>query len=512
MVRALRLPWLAACVPAAERITHQRAEQKLITSVKRRLRRREIANAAPYAELVNWVERILCGEPVVNSGDLEWDFYGDRFDTRLFELWCLRLLAVEISRQLVVAVPELDPRWRDDRPAYTWNQYAGTLELYFQRSLPRVSSNCRARWQRDDGTPLGGMPDIVVKTVRSGKEGYERLAVIDPKLRQRGAPPAEELYKILGYLDNFSLSTSPLGAILFHTNDTEDLSGYTYYVHEQGKSDHPSSTSGKNGALYAIRLNPASRDESQRALAPLATAILGLLDIPPLDRYASEENEDEGELFYRAKKAELQAFTATVSAQLLKYSRHRVRVILGDARWEALGGTAQAMLATAEYIGFSLLGDSDAENASISDYSGPVIGICASLESTLHDGLITPATAHSPQLQDACARATFGQVIALIEESLKDKQPQPRHQAIRAYLDASGADREALRALVEPLRQISRNFRNPAAHRDRLTQRTWTRLWRAVLVEDKILARVIEALALVPSAVDSDDDTAEAKP
>ncbi|WP_112491122.1 hypothetical protein [Streptomyces bacillaris] len=501
--RALQLPWLKACVPAAARMRHRKAERDLLGSVKRRLQRREIANTAPYTELVAWVESVLVDEPVVDSGDLEWDFYDDRFDTRLFELWCLHMLAAEISRQLVVPVPKLDPGWRTGRPAYTWHQYAGTIELYFQRSLSLIAPGRPARWRRDDNRPLGGVPDMVIRTVRRDNPAAERFAVIDPKLRQRGGPPTEELYKILGYLDNFGLSAGPLGAVLFHTTGTENLSGYTYRAHDPGREG---SDADGEGRLYAVRLNPATPEASQEALAPLATTILGLLDIPRLDQYANEgpATDDEGERFYRAKQAELQACTDTIPPQLLNQSRHRVRMALGDARWQSLGEQAQAMLATAEYIGFSLLADSDAGRGRTGyDYSGPVIGMCASIESVLHDRIISPATTHDTTLHGECAKATLGNVIRIIEDSLSGiSNPQPKHLAVLAHLDTTGVDKNAVRNLVPPLRRISQSFRNPAAHRHVLTQQTWTRLWQIAVSEDRILTQVIDAVTPLSSTGD----------
>lgn len=510
--RALRLPWLMACIPASTQVRHHRAERDLITSVKRRLNRREIANAAPYAELVRWVERVLAGEPVVDSGDLEWDFYSDQFDTRLFELWCLRVLAVEISRQLVAPVPDLNPGWRDGKSAYTWNQYAGTIELYFQRSLPRVAPGRRARWRRDDGVSLGGIPDMIIRAVRRGDPASERFAVIDPKLRQRGGPPTEELYKILGYLENFGLSSHPLGAILFQTTDTDtdtDTDGLTGYLYRAGGPDGGESDALSDGALYAIRLNPAALTASMSALAPLVTDILSMLSIPRLDLHAEEDpNSDEPERFYRAKQAELRAYADTIPPHLLNQSRHRVRMALGDTRWQALGDQAQAMLATAEYIGFALLADSESSPETIDDYSGPVIGVCASIESILHDWVITPATAHDPALQENCGKATFGAAISLIEDSLKGiNNPQPKHLAVRAYLEDSGCTIGIVGELILPLRRISQNFRNPAAHRHVLQQQAWTKLWQLVVSEDRILAQVIDAVC--PLVETADDDASD---
>ena len=180
-------------------------------------------------------------------GGIEWSFYGDRFDTRLFELWCLRQLAQEISRQLAVDEPPLDPAWRSGGAAYTWDRPAGVLKLYFQQAISTVSARHQARWHRVDAghRSLGGVPDIVAQTHRR-VDDQERLAVVDPKLRQRGGPPTEELYKILGYLDNFGLSREPFGAVLYHTTAQADMPSYSYKI-----ESHP-------GEVHAVALNPAS--------------------------------------------------------------------------------------------------------------------------------------------------------------------------------------------------------------------------------------------------------------
>ena len=50
--------------------------------------------------------------------------------------------------------------------------------------------------------------------------GAERIAVLDPKLRQRDRLPAEELYKILGYLQNFGVEPA-IGGVLIYTTEND---------------------------------------------------------------------------------------------------------------------------------------------------------------------------------------------------------------------------------------------------------------------------------------------------
>ncbi|WP_020499428.1 hypothetical protein [Sciscionella marina] len=244
----LRLPEFAACVPEAAKVRRKHGERTLLGTVRRRLRRREIASGAPYAELADWIERVIGGEPVASAGELEWSFYGERFDTKLFELWCLRLLATVLARTLRIPEPEPGKGWRTGDPAYL----LGEVELSFQRSIPGRA----ARWLRTGtGRALGGVPDIVA---RRG----DRISLIDPKLRRRAGPPTEELYKILGYFENFRLTERPCGAILYYAPEPEPLREYRY-APEDGA-----------GSLFAIGVDPVRPRESSTALVPLVRAIL----------------------------------------------------------------------------------------------------------------------------------------------------------------------------------------------------------------------------------------------
>lgn len=501
--RMLRLPGLVTCVPKASQVNRRRAEQHLVETVKRRLRRREIPNATPYAELVSWLDRALSGEPVAEPGELNWSFYGDRFDTKLFELWCLHRLAGEVSRQLAAPVPPLDLKWRAGNAAYTWHRLAGTLSLHFQRSLTSISSAHPPRWRRidGDGKALGGVPDIVVQAVRREEPQKQRFAVIDPKLRQRSGPPVDELYKILGYLANFDLAEDPLGAILFHTTETNGLGGYEYTM------------PGKKGTLYAIRLNPVTLSESQQALAVLATALLGLLEIPPLVSSATVsmdpdvDPEETAEAYLRARRTELVAYGENLPLGVLNTSRHRVAAALGEERWRLLTTQVQTMLATADHVGFSVLADTGGSGLDGPDFSGPVIGVCTSVESVLHEHVIAPATAHDPALAEQCARMTLGTAITLMEQAAGGvRRPRREHSAVRARFSAQGIDPAAVADLIAPLRELNRRFRTPAAHRSLLRDGAWLDLWKTVMGEGRLLAHTIDTFVLSPAAEWNDAD------
>lgn len=480
LIAALNLPGLATCAPMAMEINRRRSERALLAQVQRRLRRREVANPSPYTELLAWVDRCLRREPAAEPGSIDWSFYGDRFDTKLFELWCLHAVAQSVSAQLVTDLPPLEPRWRAGTAAYTWDRPAGVLRLYFQKSIGTISGAHTARWRRTDtsGSTLGGVPDFVVQaTLRHGQK--DRFAVVDAKLRQRGGPPAEELYKILGYLDNFAVADDPNGAILYHTTETGRLTRYEYR-REAGP-----------GTLLAVALNPADLEASKDALAPVTRMLLGLLGIPPLasDRNAvAQSEEDDHEMLAErqvaARVRELHALAQMLPTTTLDASRRRVRAMLGDQRWNLLPVPVQTMLATSEHVGFSL--------ESTADFSGPVIGVCASVEVIVHDRLIEPAVGQDRRIVARCR--TLGQAIHATRSALR-RGSDPLHLLLRQQIDRLSVDKSSLADLLDLLDGMNRRFRIPAAHRDLIVDSTWHAAWTSIVGQDRMLGRTLDVLS-----------------
>ena len=483
----LELPGFSACSRRASEINRRQSERGLVADVKRRLRRREISNASPYAELVDWVDQTLAGAPAAEPGDIDWSFYGERFDTKLFELWCLNLLAQEVSRQLVLEEPKVNTSWRRGAPTYSWDRPSGTLELYFQRSIGNVSPSHTARWQLEE-TPervLRGVPDIVCHATPRGDQRDTRFAVIDPKLRQRDGAPVEELYKILGYFDNFGLANDAFGAVLYHTTASGTLPCANYVP------------SGGVGRLLAIALNPAYPSRSQAALAPAAKMLLELLGIPPLAdeiRAGDASNavlsgEEMQEIQVKARLKELEAAAAVLPPHALDASRRRVRTLVGDDRWILLPEPVQTMLATAEYVGFSI--DSTA------DFSGPVIGICVSIETVLHDQVISPVVALDSSLS-AAERLTLGQVIYQIRDAVNGGTSNLQ-AGIREHLQGKNVDLTQVASLALAMGSMNAQYRIPAAHRHLVHEATWQNAWNSIIGPSSLLAQVIDVFTPRPS-------------
>jgi hypothetical protein len=474
LIRAREIPALAACVPVALTIHTKRAAEYLISQVKRRLRRRDIANRRPYAELTNWVEACLSGQPPVAPGDIDLAVYGDRFDSKLFELWCLWALGQEFAAALHMPEPKIHLAWRGTAAAYTFGTFSGQIELYFQRGLPGVDQMHSAQWMNDDGRRLGGIPDIVVKACPT--IGDTRFAVIDPKLRQRNRLPTEELYKILGYLQNFRV-TPPTGAVLIYTTSTETATPNLF-------------RDGESGTLISVALNPsAPAITTASALDVVVRTVLGLIDyqLPEAPSGGqipapAESEEERTEQVINDISSSLRNWGRVHSDEIAS-SRERIEALVGEDCWHSLDDDVQLMMATADYVGHQLPPEVD--------FTGPVIGMCKAVEHLLHASLIAPVLGSGPARERQTR--TLGAAIDAIEVACRSQGSQ-LHRDIRAHLIASGIDASDVLDLVQPWRKLNTDYRVPAAHRQALRKPSWQRLYRMLLGPESLFIRTFNTL------------------
>jgi hypothetical protein len=474
LIRARQIPALAACIPAAAAIRTLRAAEQLVSQVKRRLRRRDIANRRPYEDLANWVEACLSGQPPVAPGDINLAVYGHRFDSKLFELWCLWALGREFATALHLPDPSIHLAWRRTAPAYTFDAFSGRIELYFQRGLPFVDKTHAARWAEDNGRRLGGIPDIVARACPT--IGDNRFAVIDPKLRQRNRLPAEELYKVLGYLQNFNV-TPPVGTVLIYTTSSRTTDPYVF-------------RDGQGGTLISAALNPsAAAPSTASALDPVIRAVLKLIDyqlpeVPPSGPASAETDAEDERAEYvisdvsSALKAWGQAHLGEIAS-----SRERIEALVGEDCWRSLDDDVQVMMATADLVGHQL--------PHAADFSGPVIGMCAAVEYLLYANLIAPVVGNSAARERQTR--TFGAAIDVIDAACQSQGNQ-LHQDIGTHLVANGIDPAEVLNLIQSWRRLNTDYRIPAAHRQVLSKASWQRLYRMLLGPESLFIQTFNAL------------------
>jgi hypothetical protein len=254
LARTVGLPLLAGTAAKADDIWRRSGLTDLLDRVTQRVEAGHVARPEPYLELVKWVTATRLGDPVAAVGDREWSFYDERFDTKLFEIWCLVQLAAAITA--LVGVPNSPPpslARRGAGPLYTWDIGAGDLRLHFQPSLGTLGTG-RVAWSYRPGPgDLQGFPDLAVTVDTVAGHG---LALFDPKLRRRSGAPTEEIYKLLGYFANLRHDRAPVGAILYyspaHATDYALISDRGGEIHALGLGPEQPS-----GQLFAIAANLA---------------------------------------------------------------------------------------------------------------------------------------------------------------------------------------------------------------------------------------------------------------
>lgn len=474
--RRLSSPEFASCRAEVAAITRRNLQRDLVATVRHRLRRGDIANPTPYAELAAWVERVLNHEPIAEPGDLEWEFYGEWFDSKLFELWCLRQLGVHLADALNLPLPEVNCDWRSGQPVYRFDGFYGSLEVHFQRRLG-ANAPYQAVWSQSNGTPLFGIPDILV--IATPTAGSAKAVLLDPKLKQRRGLPYDDLYKVLGYLQNFPIDP-PAGFVLSHINSTTESATVLY-------------RDGDAGVLGIAKLNPiAPQQVTAIALRPVVDEILRLLDkqaLPVPPTVNSQGGTAESAENYAAEVAGwLLGWGKTHQAEIATVA-NRIQAAIGAQRWKAIDEDVQIMIATADFIGYNLSGG---------DFSGPVIGLCAAIEHTLHTYLIDPALASAPTAKHSSWSnqvKTLGAAIAAIEAAA-GTSTAPFHSQLRKHLVTAGRDQSKISNLIPAWRELNKKFRIPAAHRQLVTQQSWQAVYGLVVGAGTLLADTIDTLIM----------------
>jgi len=471
--RLMADPIFAACQKAAEKVKRQGGMQGLLSQVRKRLNAGHVGNPVPYRELVDWMTACLNGKPAVEAGDMDWSFYGKSFDTKLFELWCLS----EIGRALGLALqapPDRPLLWeRFNKPMFSWATTAGDLEVFFQRGMSGLGPGREARWQRTDTERrLGGIPDISAVVRRL--HGPTELVILDSKLRQRESDRSEELYKLLGYFNNFQLDEYGHGAVIFYANRNSPYV-YTYATDVRGQ-------------LLAVSLDPADTVASRPAIAAIAALVLQPLGLASLAASLSREPQSEHDtedLVARSQEVQvsmLRAVAASMGMEGIRPWVSQAEAMLGDS-WQSLEWDVKEIIATAIYVGNVLEGDRD--------YSGPILGLAAAAENLLWNWVLEPAALEYPQISQT---KMLGAAIDLLNRAVAGRDA-PAEMAVRTVLARTSGLSARLATLLEPLQEMNREFRREAAHRKLLTRAQWLACQRFMLIgSEPLLPRLAAAL------------------
>ncbi|HXS33954.1 MAG TPA: hypothetical protein VN758_09320 [Solirubrobacterales bacterium] len=191
-----------------------------------RIRRRRTGNERGYERLVEVVDDWLLPPGSLGGDRLSTLITGlmafpasDEFWERVFEIWCLRLVARALEAIGFTAIEPVSGLSTSSGEVFRFARGDRTASVWFQRQKPMG----RPSWSYDGGGPLTGIPDIVVTT--DDRPPF----VIDAKLRWATSTRSEETYKMLGYAENFRASPASgfFGALIFVGPETSgiDLSG-----------------------------------------------------------------------------------------------------------------------------------------------------------------------------------------------------------------------------------------------------------------------------------------------
>ncbi len=422
-----RRPGLTGATEQAQRVWRRGGLNALLNRVDARLSGGRVSPVQPYQELTNWLRATLDQQPLADPGEVEWAFYDGRFDTKLFEIWCLQQIAGSLTALL--GPPISDPpvmAQRSGRPLFSWNTGAGALHLLFQPSLAALgASDVVWRFQPEE-RPLAGYPDLAVTATRV--DGTAGLALLDPKLRQRRGAPTEEIYKLLGYFAHLNLGARALGAII-------------YYSPGAARRYQLTSTSG--GVVEAVALDPADHNVSEPGLAHLSDLALRASGLDPAvgrrlasrTRLPDDESQEEVAAVRQALAVEaMAAAAAALPPGSLAPTRKSTAASLHEV-WKLLSEQTQTMLVTAEYFGH--------QAPDGADHSGPLLGLAAAVERVLHESLLEAASAAHRGVIDT--HQTLGGALRLIDDALQGHASPPA-RALAAYLDQRhDLDRRALR-------------------------------------------------------------------
>mgnify|MGYP003381997389 CR=1 FL=1 len=458
--RHVRHPALAESVDAAAQVWRSGAQGALMGRVGSRLNSGRVTNASAYLRLLDWAMSFNLRDVGLVPEDLEWVFYDETFDTKLFEIWCLRRVIAAIEERLGAPTETRLLIDRSRGPIAQWNAGAISVEVYFQAGLGTVKVG-EQRWvysptEVDSPTPVGpfgGIPDITVVVDRPGHP--RQPIILDPKLRQRRSVPGSEIYKILGYFGNLRSSIPNRGAIIFYGPGATRS-----YRIEAGAGEE----------ILAVAVDPQAPEDSRVRFDRVADFILRA--IPASSRVRARGPADwDDEPAVEEWVAECQTasvaemLAAPVSPDALDRARKSMRSNLIDV-WDHLDSDTQLMLATAEHFG--------GEALPAMDHSGPLLGLAAACERMVREFV---------QMLDPAAQKslTFGQLLRLVRDAASGDTYQAAAR-LRSALAGSAVDTAALVGMVDDLQILNSTYRIPAAHADVVAEHLWISGRAAILV------------------------------
>lgn len=181
---------------------------EIITS---RLKKGKIGNIEAYNETIEWIRAFENKDKISEKGNGKILRYDNKdFCDKLFEIWILYKIKETLIEFYGYELINENPIicGRNDAIFHLINNQDINIYIYFQKGRQlywEESSDRNWAYVGKRETYLKGIPDITIKK----ESDYSELVMIDAKnkIREQGNN-SEEIYKIIGYYDNFENSIS----------------------------------------------------------------------------------------------------------------------------------------------------------------------------------------------------------------------------------------------------------------------------------------------------------------
>lgn len=230
--RALKRPWLVDIREDSIHALRRGTIRGIVEAADRRVVAGHTSSPTYYAKVISWILKFLEGVPTQVAGDIDWSYYGHDFDETLFEIWCLE----QLRHRVVEAFGGEESTWiyGREQPVISTAGQSGDAELsLFTQMSPSRTIDRTPSWRSsrsslgNDRKRLQGIPDY---TLVGGDGGF---IFLDAKLRDRARRPTEEIYKMLGYFNNFVQGESMLGAIIYYAKPPRETA-YEVFENDAG--------------------------------------------------------------------------------------------------------------------------------------------------------------------------------------------------------------------------------------------------------------------------------------
>jgi hypothetical protein len=474
LTRTLHHPTFHGALEQARNVARRDAIDDLVEAVEQRLASARVANVEAYQLLLDLLHDIRT--PFEGAGDtVEWLGHDARFDTRLYEIWTLQLTHDALVRAF--NDPDVGPRaltTRGKDATSSWRIASAILSLHFQPPLSALGNGDPVWIYTDPDNPLSGYPDVAC--IIEERPRPKGLVIVDAKLRQRESPPAEELYKLLGYFENLPHLTYPAGAIVFYS---------------PGNVTSRKLKRAGGGQALLIGADPEMPSESASAFDDIVQLVLAAAEtvVPNARAAVAERGSPGSEQTLSAIQNAASQTLAVRASQLpkgtLDIEARRLATQLGQG-WASLDDQTRRMIATASYFGFHAADDFD--------YSGPLLGLCAACERLISEHVLAPM---QQDLGDEIVKfTTIGVAAHLARRSARPRR-YPDHDVQSWLLDRSRTFDGEQFVRDATLFEELRDDRNAAAHIELIDAERFDTGYKRILdAQNGALVRLIQMLHL----------------